>query len=66
MGEGLSVQEIVARTGLRSEIIYRRQYRLRQHFGVDSNEELINVIRRMFDERLPKVEENDLLGSRPS
>ncbi|NJL54353.1 hypothetical protein HC928_03580 [bacterium] len=50
MGEGLSVQQIVDRTGLRPEVVYRRQYRLRQHFGVESNEELIQLIQEMYGE----------------
>ena len=52
MGEGLSVQQIVSRTGLRAEIVYRRQYRLRVHFGVETNEELLEVIHGMFDTRV--------------
>jgi len=48
MGEGLSIQEIVERTGLRAEIIYRRQYRLRQHFGVETNQELVDLIQQMY------------------
>jgi len=50
MGEGLSIQEIVERTGLRAEIIYRRQYRLRQHFGVETNQELVDLIQQMYAE----------------
>ncbi|MCQ3932661.1 MAG: hypothetical protein DPW16_19605 [Chloroflexi bacterium] len=50
MGEGLSVQQIVGRTGLRPEVIYRRQYRLRQHFGVESNEALLEVIQGVFED----------------
>ena len=50
MGEGLSVQQIVERTGLRPEVVYRRQYRLRQHFGVETNEELVDLIREMYSE----------------
>lgn len=50
MGEGLSVQQMVIRTGLRPEIIYRRQYRLRQHFGIESNEELLEMLQNVFDE----------------
>jgi hypothetical protein len=52
MGEGLSVQQIVGRTGLRPEIIYRRQYRLRQHFGVENNEALLEVIQGMFEDKV--------------
>ncbi len=44
MGAGLTVDQIAARTGLSRSVIYRRQYRLRQHFGVDSNEEVIGVL----------------------
>ncbi|GIK64332.1 MAG: hypothetical protein BroJett018_21260 [Chloroflexota bacterium] len=51
MGEGLSVQQMVVRTGLRPEVIYRRQYRLRQHFGVENNEALLEVIQGMFDDK---------------
>jgi hypothetical protein len=50
MGEGLSVGQIVERTGLRPEVVYRRQYRLRQHFGVDTNDELIELIQEMYVE----------------
>lgn len=50
MGEGLSVQQIVERTGLRPEVVYRRQYRLRQYFGVETNEELVALIREMYAE----------------
>jgi DNA-binding NarL/FixJ family response regulator len=50
MGEGLDAQDMMARTGLRSQVVYRRQYRLRQHFGVASNRELEAIIREMFAE----------------
>lgn len=50
MGEGLTIQQIVDRTGLRPEVVYRRQYRLRQHFGVESNEELVEIIRSVYAE----------------
>jgi hypothetical protein len=46
----LSVQQIVERTGLRPEVVYRRQYRLRRHFGVETNEDLVDLIREMYAE----------------
>ena len=51
MGEGLTVQQMVARSGLRPSVIYRRQFRLRQHFGVASNEQLLELIQGMFDDQ---------------
>jgi hypothetical protein len=52
MGEGLTVQQMVARSGLRPSVIYRRQFRLRQHFGVASNEQLLELIQGMFDDQV--------------
>jgi DNA-binding NarL/FixJ family response regulator len=49
MSEGLGVQQIASRTGLPPQIIYRRQYRLRQYFGVTSNEELVQLVQGLFD-----------------
>lgn len=50
MGDELSIQQIVARTGLRPQVVYRRQYRLRQHFGVESNAELVEIIHSVYAE----------------
>ena len=51
MGEGLTTQQICERTGLRHKAVYRRQYRLRQHFGVENNEELLNIIHIVYEDK---------------
>lgn len=43
-------QEKVVQTGLRPPIIYLQQYRLRQHFGVESSEALLEVIQGVFED----------------
>ena len=50
MAEGLGIDAICARTGLKKSIVYRRQFRLRERFGAVSNGELAEMIRAVFGE----------------
>jgi DNA-binding NarL/FixJ family response regulator len=50
MGEGLSPLDIQQRLGIDMSVVYRRQYRLRKYFGVDTNEELLEMIREVFEQ----------------
>lgn len=55
MGEGLSASEIQARLNIPMTVVYRRQYRLRKYFGVDTNADLLEMTRSMFAE-MPLIE----------
>jgi len=48
MGEGLTAPQIRARLGIKMSVVYRRQYRLRKYFGVETNEELVEILRGMY------------------
>lgn len=50
MGEGLSAAEIQARLNIPMTVVYRRQYRLRKYFGVETNADLLDIVRGMFAE----------------
>ena len=50
MGEGLTNAQIMQRTGLDATVLYRRQYRLRQHFGVETNAELVDLVHGTLSE----------------
>lgn len=50
MAEGLSAAEIQARLRISMSVVYRRQYRLRKYFGVETNDELLDIICTMFAE----------------
>lgn len=51
MVDGLTISQMATRTGLSHAVIYRRQYRLRLHFGVETNADLLKMMHGLVEDQ---------------